>query len=150
MSLQNQKIIIAACEKHFQQNYDDCNHFLKAVAKELNIPSNDLPQGVNDNADRIVKYLEHYRDKWQSVTLHEAGNKASRGYFVVVGQYGADHKPYPHNNGHVAVLVNHNLIGYAGSLGGAYPCKGKKLFGHAWNSQNKNKDANMHYFIYML
>ncbi|MFT3880790.1 MAG: hypothetical protein QM703_14155 [Gemmatales bacterium] len=60
----NAKKVVKACESKWEANKADCNTFLRATAKELNI--NDFKDG--QNADQIIDFLEGKPAGWTKLT----------------------------------------------------------------------------------
>lgn len=108
--------VVKACEKHWEGNKSDCNHFLKAVARELGIMDF---EGLG-NADSIIAHLEKPLPGWTKLARgghKEAHDQAKAGAFVVAGMTSADSNQ---NNGHVTVVTCGELV-FSGQDGVNYP-----------------------------
>lgn len=115
--------IIAVCINEFDANQDDCNKFLKAVAKHFFAAT-----GFDGkNADGILAYVQNSATGWVDLLGDPAQAivAAKGGDFVFAGMTSTE---LGQTNGHVAVVVGEGgqLSGnvmvpmcYAGSLGGA-------------------------------
>lgn len=122
------KKIVAACEKHWAANQNDCSGFVKDVAADLGI-------NLSGQANEIVDVIQ--KSPWTVLKSGaEAKEKAVLGKFVIGGL-----KDTPH--GHVVVVVDGPLAhgkyptAYWGSLGGI----GKKAttINWSWNKTDRDK-----------
>ncbi|PCH65952.1 MAG: hypothetical protein COC04_00555 [Gammaproteobacteria bacterium] len=113
--------IIAECAVKFNDNQNDCNQFLKAVAASFFDP--DLFSGPCMNADAIIAELQSSND-WTSLrkSHRNAIRDAKAGKFVIAGMTSTE---LGSNHGHLAVVVGDSgqnsgttlvPICYAGSL----------------------------------
>ncbi len=123
--------IIDSCEKHWDDNKDNCSGFVKAVASDFGIQLTGL-------ADDIVDQISAWEAAADGVAAKSA---ADSGYFVVAGLKGADHSP-PRQHGHVAIVVQGPLArgkyptGYWGSDGGVG--EKNKTLNYAWREADRD------------
>jgi hypothetical protein len=127
--------VIDACTHQYDLWKNDCNYFLRNVAREVGFAELDV-----GNADAIVDFLENH---WITIEIDEARNFARQGYFVVAGLKSGDHTP-PRANGHVAIVVDSNWLyqgkypyAWCGSIGTAQS-HGDKSVGEIWNKADRD------------
>lgn len=137
--------VIDACESSFDDNQDDCNAFVKAVATQLHVS---LP--ADANADALVDYMSSTPSGWTKLPDGDgarAEQDAAAGKFVIAGLRGSEQKS-PQRNGHVCVVVKGSLDangyppGYWGSISQGVARKNASLR-KAWNGDDIGK---VHYF----
>lgn len=137
-----QKKIIAACEKHWNANKDNCSGFVKAVAAEIDIF---LP---NEQADPIIKYISEWtRASWWKIgSPKDAGRLAEEGHFVLACLTMADSG---HANGHVAVVTSGYKSSHRGDprgYWGAYKSVGEKNATMNYSFDMKRFGSKVSYF----
>jgi len=136
----NRKEIIDTAEAKFEDNKDDCNKFLKAVADKLNV---DLP--IGEDANGLFDHMER-SPQWKPLGKGAPGmdlalHYALNGSFVVAAMK-------EKGDGHVAVIVGEDIDGtptaYWGQLGGAGQKRGR--LSASWA---RKKFPTISYFAYI-
>jgi hypothetical protein len=136
--------IVEKCKESWEEktsanlvNKNNCSGFLKGVAEKLGIS---MPMSAT--ADGLVDFMKN-SSSWKKVTSgSEAAAQAGRGYFVVAGLKGSEHKP-ARGNGHVAIVVSGSLyrgiypMCWGGSIGSAQS-QGNKSIGEIWNKTDRD------------
>jgi len=127
--------VVDACTQEYGIWKNDCNCFLRHVAKDVRFAELDV-----GDADAIVNFLDNY---WIAIDIDEARRFARQGYFVVAGLKSDKHTP-PRAHGHVAVVVDSNWLyrskypyAWCGSIGTAQS-HGDKSVGEIWNQVDRD------------
>lgn len=120
-----QKRIIEACERHWNAHKSNCSGFVRAVAKEIDIPF--PPDRIQ--ADPIIEYISMWSTAswWKIGSAKDAGLFAEEGHFVLACLASTESG---RANGHVAVVTS-----------GYKPAKGKYPRGY-WGALDSVGEKN--------